>query len=101
MKFAFIEAEKARWPVDTLCDVLGVSRSGYYAWKVRPPAARTAEDARLVTESKRPTPSAEAATGARGFSESCARKAVGSARSASSASCAAKAFKRSDAAGSV
>jgi transposase InsO family protein len=52
VKFAFIEAEKARWPVDTLCDVLGVSRSGYYAWKVRPPAARTTEDARLVTEIK-------------------------------------------------
>jgi transposase InsO family protein len=52
VKFAFIEAEKARWPVDTLCDVLGVSRSGYYAWKVRPPAARVTEDARLVVEIK-------------------------------------------------
>jgi transposase InsO family protein len=52
VKFAFIEAEKARWPVDTLCDVLGVSRSGYYAWKVRPPATRTNDDARLVVEIK-------------------------------------------------
>jgi putative transposase len=52
MKFAFIDAEKARWPVDTLCDVLNVSRSGYYAWRVRPPAPRTAEDARLVVEIK-------------------------------------------------
>lgn len=28
MKFAFIKAGKARWPVDTLRDVLGASRSG-------------------------------------------------------------------------
>jgi len=52
VKFAFIEAEKACWPVETLCDVLGVSRSGYYAWKERPPAPRTAEDACLVAEIK-------------------------------------------------
>jgi len=30
-----------------LCRVLGVSRSGYYAWRARPPAARTEADARL------------------------------------------------------
>jgi transposase InsO family protein len=52
VKFAFIEAEKASWPIDTLCDVLGVSRSGYYAWRRRPPATRTAEDACLVVEIK-------------------------------------------------
>jgi transposase InsO family protein len=52
VKFAFIEAEKARWPVDTLCDVLGISRSGYYAWKGRPPSARATEDAKVVGEIK-------------------------------------------------
>ena len=45
MKFAFIDAEKARWPVEVQCDVFGVSRSGYYAWKGRPEAPRTREDA--------------------------------------------------------
>jgi len=30
-----------------LCRLLGVSRSGYYAWRVRPPAVRTEADARL------------------------------------------------------
>ncbi len=49
MKFAFIEAEKA-FPVTVLCETLGVSRSGYYAWLSRPPSARTTEDARLATE---------------------------------------------------
>lgn len=52
MKFAFIEAEKATWPIEMLCDVLGVSRSGYYAWKQRPPAPRATDDARLVVEIK-------------------------------------------------
>lgn len=52
MKFAFIDEEKARWPVGVLCDVLNVSRSGYYAWKDRPPAARTLVDAQLVVEIK-------------------------------------------------
>jgi transposase InsO family protein len=52
VKFAFIDAEKASWPVDILCEVLGVSRSGYYAWKGRPAPARVVEDAELVVEIK-------------------------------------------------
>lgn len=43
MKFAFIDAEKA-FAVSLLCDVLGVSRSGYYAWKGRAPSARARRD---------------------------------------------------------
>ena len=52
MKFAFINAEKARWPVEVQCDVFGVSRSGYYAWKGRPEAPRTRADAEVVIEIK-------------------------------------------------
>lgn len=48
MKFAFIETEKARWPIEVLCATLGVSRSGFYAWKTRPPSARSRSDAQLV-----------------------------------------------------
>lgn len=41
MKFAFIEEHLAtEFPVDVSCNVLEVSRSGYYAWVSRPPSAR-------------------------------------------------------------
>lgn len=52
MKFAFIDEEKTTWPVVVMCDVLAVSRSGFYAWKVRPTSARALEDARLVVDIK-------------------------------------------------
>lgn len=47
MKFAFIAVEKASFPVDALCKVLEVSRSGYYAWEQRVPSARALEDGQL------------------------------------------------------
>jgi putative transposase len=52
VKFAFIDAEKALWPVEVQCELLGVSRSGFYAWRGRPEARRTREDAELVIEIK-------------------------------------------------
>ena len=52
MKFAFIDEEKATWPVVAMCDVLAVSRSGFYAWKARPVSARTLEDVKLVVDIK-------------------------------------------------
>lgn len=48
MRFHFIAAEKAHYPVQRLCRSLGVTRSGFYAWARRPPAPRTREDARLL-----------------------------------------------------
>jgi putative transposase len=45
--YRLIEAEKATHSVPTLCCMLGVSRSGYYAWRSRPPSERARFDAVL------------------------------------------------------
>ncbi len=51
MRFAFIAAEKAAFPVRLLCRTLKVSRAGFYAWQTRPPpAARARTDERLGLE---------------------------------------------------
>jgi transposase-like protein len=51
--FRFIEAEKANHAVSTMCRVLEVSRSGYYAWCSRPPSERAVANAALVGEIRR------------------------------------------------
>jgi putative transposase len=45
--FRLIEAEKARPSVPKMCCILGVSKSGYYAWRRRPPSERSRFDAVL------------------------------------------------------
>ena len=50
MRFAFIVAEKAAFPIRLLCRTLQVSRAGFYAWHTRPPAPRTQADERLSLE---------------------------------------------------
>ncbi len=46
--FGFIDAERAYLPVALLCRTLGVSRSGYYDWKGRPPSKRDRENDALT-----------------------------------------------------
>jgi putative transposase len=52
-RFRFVEQEKARYPVRILCSALGVSPSGYYAWRSRGPSARERSDAALAAEIRR------------------------------------------------
>jgi len=47
MKFAFIHAEKANFPVAALCRLLEVSRQGYYAFAKRPLTPRVERDRHL------------------------------------------------------
>jgi putative transposase len=47
--YRFIAAQAVQHAVRQLCRVLGVSRSGYFAWRTRPTATRVRTD-RLLTE---------------------------------------------------
>jgi len=47
MKFAFIGAEKASFPVAALCRLLGVTRQGYYAYARRRPGERLRDECEL------------------------------------------------------
>lgn len=61
--FELVAAEKAKYPVATMCRFLGVSPSGFYAWQGRGPSARTMADAALSTEVKAIHAEARAAYG--------------------------------------
>ena len=43
-----MKAHQAEFPVRTMCRVLGVSPSGYYEWRERPPSARAVRDAEIL-----------------------------------------------------
>ena len=48
MRFRLIDQAKAEFPVQRLCKVLGVSQSGYFAWKHRPVSRRQRQDMVLL-----------------------------------------------------
>ena len=48
MKFAFVRDHRRFWPVGVICRVLKVSRSGFYAWRKRPPSARARRQQELL-----------------------------------------------------
>lgn len=48
--FEIVDAEKANYPVSLVCEAVGVSRSGYYAWKHAEPSERQKQNERLLVE---------------------------------------------------
>lgn len=52
MKFGFIVKHRGIWPATWLCEILGVSRSGFYAWLTRPPSARARSDEVLGAQAR-------------------------------------------------
>ena len=53
MKFRLIEDQRDTFPVRVVCDVMGVSPAGYYAWRGRPESLRKMANRALLTEIRR------------------------------------------------
>jgi putative transposase len=52
MKYQFIAEYQQEYPITTMCRVLEVSVSGYYAWRKRAPSQHSREDAQLAEKVK-------------------------------------------------
>lgn len=53
MRFRIVEDCRNDYPVRVLCDALGVSSSGYYAWRVRPESPRHTANQQLLDDIRR------------------------------------------------
>lgn len=47
MKFGFVAKHRRIWPAEWLCEALGVSRGGFYAWLTRPRSERSRTEEEL------------------------------------------------------
>jgi putative transposase len=47
VKFGFVAKHRGVWPADWLCEALGVSRGGFYAWLTRPRSRRSRSEEEL------------------------------------------------------
>lgn len=48
MRYAFIKEHEHQFPVRTMCRMMNVHRSGYYAWRKQPQSPRKMDDARVA-----------------------------------------------------
>jgi len=53
MKFRFIEKHQNKYTIGRICELFGVSRSGYYAWKNRKPSQRDQINQALIDHIRR------------------------------------------------
>ena len=53
MKFGFVDEHRHLWPVRVMCTVLGLSVSGYYAWRSRVEGPRAAANRLLLEDIRR------------------------------------------------
>ena len=53
MRFGWIEGRRSHYPLSVLCEMLGVTRAGYYAWarrREKPPGSRASRRAELAEQ---------------------------------------------------
>jgi putative transposase len=50
VKFSFIAKHRGIWPAAWMCEALGVSRGGFYAWLTRPRSARSRSNEDLAAK---------------------------------------------------
>ena len=65
MKFGFVAKHRGAWPVFMMCEALGVSRSGFYAWLTRPRSQRDLADELLGSRVRQSFMSSDRTYGAR------------------------------------
>ena len=75
MKFAFIAKHRGIWPAGRLCEALGVSRGGFYAWLTRPRSRRSRSDEELGAKVRASFLASDRTYGARRVCTTCLRRA--------------------------
>lgn len=83
MRYAFVAAERATFPVRRLCRLVGVAASGFYAWLRRGPNRRHEDDRRLIERISEIFAASRQTTAVRACMPTCAPGACGSVASAS------------------
>jgi len=53
MKFGFVDEHRRLWPIRVMCTALGLSVSGYYAWRARAESRRAAANRALIEDIRR------------------------------------------------
>jgi putative transposase len=65
VKFGFVAKHRGIWPVAWICEALGVSRAGFYAWLRRSPSRRLRDDEILSTKVRESFTASDRTYGAR------------------------------------
>lgn len=65
MKFGFVAKHRGAWPVNLLCEAIGVSRSGFYAWVTRPRSQRSLDEEQLGAQVRQSFTASDRTYGAR------------------------------------
>jgi transposase-like protein len=74
VKFSFIAKHRGIWPVGWLCEALGVSRGGFYAWLTRPRSQRSRSDEELGAKVRASFVASDRTTAPGGCGKTCWRK---------------------------